>query len=130
MSNIYLNEFDRFIKHELKPLAYMRYGDDWLCFVQARSGLEILRGKSKFFLTNNLSLTVNPKIDYLQPAWKGVSYLGVNIWPHGRRLQPQMHKRISDKLTTNNVASYRALIATHETSKQLKNFDWLVSTLF
>jgi len=30
LSNIYLNEFDRHIKHRLKPRAYVRYGDDFI----------------------------------------------------------------------------------------------------
>lgn len=29
-ANIYLNEFDRYVVHYLKPLAYIRYGDDFM----------------------------------------------------------------------------------------------------
>lgn len=31
-ANIYLNEFDRFVRHTLKPLGYIRYGDDFVLF--------------------------------------------------------------------------------------------------
>jgi hypothetical protein len=31
-ANIYINEWDRFVRHELKPLAYVRYGDDFLLY--------------------------------------------------------------------------------------------------
>lgn len=31
-ANIYLNEFDRYMVHAMKPGAYLRYGDDWVCF--------------------------------------------------------------------------------------------------
>ncbi len=30
LANVYLNEFDRFVQHSLKPLAYIRYGDDFI----------------------------------------------------------------------------------------------------
>ena len=29
-ANIYLNEFDQFVLHSLKPLGYTRYGDDFV----------------------------------------------------------------------------------------------------
>jgi len=123
MSNIYLNEFDRFIKHELKPLAYMRYGDDWLCFMPSKvSALELRR--SAIQKLDQLSLSINPKIDRIEQSRKGVSYLGVDIWPQGRRLQASIRKRIIERLDKSNVSSYRALIAAHERSKWLKTMDW------
>ena len=33
-ANVYLNEFDRFIKHKLKAKYYLRYVDDLLFFQQ------------------------------------------------------------------------------------------------
>ncbi|RTK94678.1 RNA-directed DNA polymerase [Candidatus Saccharibacteria bacterium] len=32
-ANIYLNEFDRYVRHTLKPRGYVRYGDDFVLFV-------------------------------------------------------------------------------------------------
>jgi hypothetical protein len=124
MSNIYLNEFDRFMKHELKPLAYLRYGDDWLCFVNNRNELEQLRTEATNFLMDNLSLTINPKINRLQPARQGVSYLGVDIWPNGHRLQKPVRQRIIHRLDKRNASNYRALVEAHEQSKWLKYVHW------
>jgi hypothetical protein len=124
MSNIYLNEFDRLMKHQLKPLAYLRYGDDWLCFAETKSQLECIRQAAVVFLEEELSLTINPKIDRVQPAYKGTSYLGVDIWPNGRRLQPRVRNRVKERVNTQNVASYQALVAAHEKRKRLKAFNW------
>jgi len=125
MSNIYLNEFDRFIKHELKPLAYMRYGDDWLCFMSSKSSTLQLR-HSAIQKLDQLSLSINPKIDRIEQSRKGVSYLGVDIWPNGRRLQSSVRKRIIGRLDKHNVSNYKALLLAHEQSKWLKHIDWLM----
>ena len=49
-SNIYLNEFDRFVAHSLKPKAYLRYGDDFLIFENNRSALEKIKAQAVSFL--------------------------------------------------------------------------------
>jgi hypothetical protein len=113
----------------MKPLAYLRYGDDWLCFAKSQTEAGRIRAKAQAFLDDKLLLTVNSKIDHIQPVPHGVSYLGVDLWPHGRRLQPQIRERVNNRLTKHNVASYRSLIATHEASRQLKKLDWQICEL-
>jgi hypothetical protein len=124
MSNIYLNEFDRFMKHKVKPLAYMRYGDDWLCFMENKADIDRIRVQGEKFLHDELALTVNPKIDSVQPTYKGIDYLGVEIWPSGRRLQLSVRERVISRLDQRNVASYRALIAANEKHDKLKALHW------
>ena len=36
LANIYFNEFDRFVRHTLRPFAYIRYGDDFVLFVGSK----------------------------------------------------------------------------------------------
>lgn len=124
MANIYLNEFDRLMKYRLKPLAYLRYGDDWLCFAEDRAALEHFRKQATTFLNDELFLTVNPKIDHIKPVSEGVSYLGVNMWSHGRRLQPRVSVRIGQRLNESNVASYTALVSAHQKRKRLRELKW------
>ena len=83
LANIYLNEFDRFIKHSIKPSAYLRYGDDWLCFMSDKVQLENARVRSENFLRGELGLNINPKANFIKPVRAGVSYLGVDLWPGG-----------------------------------------------
>lgn len=124
MSNIYLNESDRLMKHTLKPLAYLRYGDDWLCFADSRQATELIRSQASLFLEQELSLIVNPKIDLVSPARLRVSYLGVDIWPTGRRLQKSVLSRVNQRLTSQNVGSYKAHIVAHEKPKRQKELNW------
>ncbi len=123
MANIYLNEFDRFMSHQLKPLAYMRYGDDWLCF-DSQNRLGHIRQAALIFLRQELSLTLNPGVDRCQPVHRGISYLGVDIWPTGKRLQPGVRRQVNQRLNRRNFASYKALIKAHEKSVKLNELDW------
>lgn len=124
LANIYLNEFDRFVVHRLKPIAYVRYGDDFLCFGRSKKELDKIRAATGVFLQAELNLRINPKVDKLQPAYKGIDYLGVNIWPDGRRLQLKVRWRMNQRLNRVSMASYRALVKAHERPKYLKNLDW------
>jgi hypothetical protein len=58
------------------------------------------------FLIDELFLHVNAKHDHIQQSYKKLSYLGVDIWPNNRRLQPKVNRRIYSKVTENNFASY------------------------
>jgi len=57
-ANIYLNELDRFIKHNLKQKAYLRYGDDFILVENDSKKLKILRAETMDFLKNELKLAV------------------------------------------------------------------------
>lgn len=55
-ANIYLNEFDRFAVHILKPQAYLRYGDDFIIFAENKKSLIAMREKTKQFLQKTFAL--------------------------------------------------------------------------
>jgi hypothetical protein len=112
------------MKHQLKPLAYMRYGDDWICFAGNRQTIEQMRLQATTFLNQKLGLTVNPKIDVVSQVLKGISFLGVDLWPNGRRLQKSVNQRIYKRITPNNTASYMALIATNSKQKRINDAEW------
>ncbi|MEK7059576.1 MAG: hypothetical protein AAB971_02365 [Patescibacteria group bacterium] len=38
-----------------------------------------------------------------------------------------MRDRVAERIDRRNAASYRALVATHETAKRLRDLDWLLS---
>lgn len=79
------------------------------------------------FLNQQLWLTVNPKIDVVSKASKGISYLGVDIWSSRRKLQQKVRTRISERATVQNVASYKSLVLTHDKTKKLRELGWLLS---
>ena len=123
-ANIYLNEFDRFMVHVLKPVAYLRYGDDWLCFANSKDEVEAIRQKAIIFLAETLKLKVNPKLNHVQPAYKGVTFLGVDIWSNGLRITSQTQARIRLKINNRNYASYEALVRQFSNEHGIKKFYW------
>jgi RNA-directed DNA polymerase len=129
LANIYLNEFDRFMKYSIKPSAYMRYGDDWLCFANNKAQAEDVRLRSEDFLLGELKLSVNDKINYVCPVNKGISYLGVDFWPNGRRIGNNSSTKIKNNLCPRSAASYKSLIIKNESAKKLLRFNWLISNM-
>ncbi len=80
--NVYLNEFDHFVKRDLAIKYYGRYVDDFILVHQSRDYLKMLIDKIAEFLNNKLQLTLHPHKIYLQHFSKGVKYLGTFIKPH------------------------------------------------
>jgi retron-type reverse transcriptase len=55
-----LNEFDNFVKRELKCIHYVRYVDDFILLSQDKDKLKSWREQIKKFLQENLDLEVHP----------------------------------------------------------------------
>lgn len=128
-SNIYLNELDHFVSHELRPSAYLRYGDDFLLLEMDLKNLEAMRNKVAAFLSNELKLSLNPKHDLIVKARHGLKFLGVELWPSGRRLSKRNKARIGVRLSLENVASYNGVISKHGGPKLEKWLDWKLHKL-
>jgi hypothetical protein len=98
--NIYLNDFDHFVKDELKIKYYGRYVDDCVLIHQNKDYLLECREKIRNCLKNRLFLTLHPKKFYIQHYSKGVQFLGVYIKPYciyaGKRCKTNFYKKISD----------------------------------
>lgn len=77
--NIYLNELDRFIKHNLGIKGYLRYGDDFVIFANDLSFLKLIRLQTNLFLMKELKLGLNNRSDIVNQTNKGVKFLGVMI---------------------------------------------------
>ncbi len=80
--NVYLNDFDHFIKHKLKIKHYGRYVDDFIIVHRNKEYLKSLIPTLDSYLKQELCLTLHPKKIYLQPVVQGVRFLGVMIKPH------------------------------------------------
>ena len=125
-ANIYLNEFDRFAKHVLKPQAYLRYGDDFIFIELNRDVLTSKRETAIKFLSEKLKLEINSKNDILTKVKSGLHFLGVEVFPKGRKLKNRNWKRAQDRLNSQNAASYDGLIKKHCNAKKKKHFNWII----
>ena len=82
-ANFYMNAFDHFMKHDLGLRYYGRYVDDFLLVHQDKAYLKSLIHRIANFLSAELGLTLHPRKIYLQHYTRGVTFLGMNITPHG-----------------------------------------------
>jgi RNA-directed DNA polymerase len=77
--NIYMNEFDQFVKHKLKEKYYIRYADDFVFMSENKAYLEKLITKISLFLEETLRLEIHPDKLFIKTLYSGLDFLG---WVH------------------------------------------------
>lgn len=83
ISNIYLDQLDRFIVYTLGYKYYGRYVDDFFIIVPESEYAQAKRDVKKIeHFLDGLGLTLHPKKRYFQSVYKGMSFLGAHIYPH------------------------------------------------
>lgn len=116
LSNIYLNELDKYVTEELGWKYYGRYVDDFYIVVpeslvmRAWSDVE----KIEIFLKKRLKLTLHPKKRSKQPVDRGIAFLGAIVYPTaiqpGKRLKKRTRKAFYDfvegKASIETIISY------------------------
>jgi retron-type reverse transcriptase len=80
-ANVYLNELDKFVKHQLKVSYYIRYVDDFVILSTDASELSSCRARIEEFLSRQLNLRLHPKRRKLLPVSSGIDFLGYIIRP-------------------------------------------------
>lgn len=123
-ANLYLNEFDHFVKRELKQKYYGRYVDDCIIVSLSKEELQDSVSRLSFLLEENLSLQLHPKKVYLQHYSKGVLFAGIYIKPYrryvGRRIQRKMNYALLNR--------YR-LLYTESPEKTSENLSRWISSV-
>ena len=139
-ANVYLNDFDHFVKRQLKAKYYGRYVDDFVLINSSKEVLLEQREQIRCYLKETLGLDVHPKKEYLQHYTKGFSFLGAYIKPYrsyvGTRILKSFHAIVSstkwishyDFLTCNGgekreeqIKSYLGLMKHFKTYKQIEH---------
>lgn len=114
--NIYMNEFDQFVKHALKSKAYIRYADDFVLLSADKSELEALLPRIETFLHDNLHLALHPDKVSISTFASGVDFLGWVHFPDHRVLRTTSKRRMLHRIeqTEGNgqsVQSYLGLLS-------------------
>lgn len=121
--NIYMNEFDQYVKRKLKIEYYIRYADDFIIFHKNKCFLENLIPEIELFLKNNLKLSLHPDKVFIKPLSSGVDFLGWINFPHHRVLRTTTKRRMFRKLMQNHskasLASYIGMLSHGNTYKVL-----------
>jgi len=119
--NIYLNEFDQFVKHNLKARHYIRYADDFVILTDDKVWLENQIWPIEKFLSERLKLTLHPNKIFIKTIASGIDFLGWTHFFDHRVLRTQtkkrMLKRIKDNFKPETVNSYLGLLKHGNTFK-------------
>ena len=97
-ANIYMNEFDQFVKHELKARYYARYTDDFIILGHNESGLLEKLDRIKTFLHDHLALELHPEKIIIRRYNQGIDFLGYVVFPHHQLVRAKTKRRIVKKL--------------------------------
>ncbi|MFH1170449.1 MAG: reverse transcriptase/maturase family protein [Candidatus Vogelbacteria bacterium] len=114
--NVYMNEFDQFIKHRLKQKYYVRYADDFVIMHHDEGVLVEVLSKIHDFLEERLKLTLHPDKISLKTATSGIDFLGWVHFPDHRVLRTATKNRMFRNIKMEEgkretVESYLGLIS-------------------
>jgi retron-type reverse transcriptase len=142
-ANVYLNEFDQFVKGVLRVGEYFRYTDDFAIVATDRAYLEWLIGPIADFLAGPLRLALHPKKVSIHRLHQGVDFLGYVIFPKHRVIRTKTRRRMIAKLARRgtecrageiseltlerSLQSYLGVLShanAHHLSESLKNGLW------
>ena len=134
-ANIYLNEFDQFVKHKLKIKYYLRYADDFLVLNTSTDPKwkEIYLESIKEFLGSYLKLDLHPKKIAIRKLRWGIDFCGYIVLPHYILPRTKTKKRVISKISKGNI-SYQSLQSylgyfshanSFKLSEKLKNLYYL-----
>ena len=120
--NIYMNELDQFVKHQLKAKYYIRYADDFIFLLHDRLWLGEVLSKVQSFLQNTLKLQLHPDKIFLKTIASVVDFLGWVHFPDHRVLRTVAKRRMFrtikiKKENDNTVQSYLGLLSHGNTEK-------------
>lgn len=112
--NIYMNEFDQFMKHRMKVKYYIRYADDFVILSHDKDFLLELLPKIGDFLQEKLKLELHPDKVFIKTFASGVDFLGWVHFHDHRVLRTstkrRMFRRIAEHTVAETIQSYKGLL--------------------
>jgi retron-type reverse transcriptase len=123
--NVYMNEFDQFMKHDLKAKYYVRYADDFVIMSRNKTWLQAILIQISDFLYERLALKLHPDKISIKTFASGVDFLGWVNFPDHSVLRTTTKKRMFNRLNISKgkrevLSSYIGLLI-HGNSKKLRN---------
>lgn len=97
-ANVYLNELDQYVKHELKCRYYIRYVDDLILLTRNPDEAQEWEKRIETFLRSRLKITLNPKRRKLAPIRNGCDFLGYIIRPSHLLVRRRVINNLKQKI--------------------------------
>ena len=114
-ANIYLNEFDHWMKESLRVPYYIRYVDDLLVLGESSKQLQVIQTAVVAKLVS-YGLITNPNKSAIRRISAGVPFLGYIVWPnhisagkYARNRYGKLLRGMEGKDKSSAVASYRGI---------------------
>ncbi len=107
--NIYMNEFDQYVKRDLRAKYYIRYADDFVFFSKDQSELAEIVRLIVLFLRHKLQLQLHPDKVSITTVASGVDFLGWVHFPTHRVLRTVTKRRMIKNMQKVPVNSASAL---------------------
>jgi hypothetical protein len=109
--NVYMNEFDQYMKHVVKAKYYIRYADDFVIISRDRDYLFNLISRISNFLWYELKLELHPDKVFIKTVASGVDFLGWIHFSDHRVLRTTTERRATNALigseNISRLSSYR-----------------------
>lgn len=96
-ANVYLNEFDHFVKEVLRCPFYIRYVDDFVNLDNDKDKLHAIREPIEKYLAI-LRVRLHPNKSQIFPVEQGTDFLGYRIFPTHRLIRKSNVKRFRRRL--------------------------------
>ena len=96
-ANIYLNEYDWYVKRELNIKYFSRYMDDSILLVKTKKEAIQALENIKRFLKENLHLELNSKTQIFKSS-QGVNYCGYKINEYRLKIRDKGKKKLKKKI--------------------------------
>lgn len=106
--NIYMNEFDQFVKRYLRTKYYLRYADDFVFLSENKDKLIALKPKIAEFLDKHLGLALHSQKTFFKTLASGVDFLGWVQFSEHRVLRTVTKQRMLKRIKKNNKLATRA----------------------
>lgn len=124
-ANIYMNELDQYLKHELRLKYVIRYMDDCIILHDNKAELRQIQEKIEIFLIENLKLNLNQKT-VIRPTTCNIDFVGYVINKNEIRLRSATVKRMRSRIKYITKAYERGEMTLKEVNATMQSYFGLV----
>ena len=122
-ANVYLNELDYFVKHNLKAKFYIRYVDDFVILHESQETLKQWKREINSFLKEKLKLELHPSKSNVLALSKGINFLGFRIFYHYKLIRKSNLKNFERKFNKLKILFDEGIIGREEALRSIEG--WL-----
>ncbi len=111
LANIYLNQLDQFVKHQIRAKYYLRYCDDFIILGHHPDTLKETAKQIDSFLQERLKLYLHPNKIIIRKYRQGIDFLGYVVLPNHRVLRTKTKHRLLKKVSEKSLVSYLGVLS-------------------